>query len=330
MSDVATLAHVGLSTVSRVINGVSTVDPELAARVRRAAEALDYRPNLTASNLRRVGGKTRTIGLLLENVANPFSSALHRGVEDVARSRGVAVLAGSLDEEPDRERELVQSLIARRVDGLIIVPTVSDHGYLLAERQAGTAIVFADRPPRFLDADAVLTDNIAGARRGTRHLIEHGHKRIGYLGDLHSIATAAQRYEGFAAELSDHGIDVDERLVRLDRHDIESAEASALDLLSLDQPPTALLAGQNLITIGVVRALRRLQLHHRVALLGFDDIMLADLLDPGITVIAQDPGAMGRAAAGLLFRRLDGDHGPSQHITIATQLVARGSGEIRP
>jgi LacI family transcriptional regulator len=330
MSDVATLAHVGLSTVSRVINGVSTVDPELAARVRRAAEALDYRPNLTASNLRRVGGKTRTIGLLLENVANPFSSALHRGVEDVARSRGVAVLAGSLDEEPDRERELVQSLIARRVDGLIIVPTVSDHGYLLAERQAGTAIVFADRPPRFLDADAVLTDNIAGARRGTRHLIEHGHKRIGYLGDLHSIATAAQRYEGFAAELSDHGIDVDEQLVRLDRHDIESAEASALDLLSLDQPPTALLAGQNLITIGVVRALRRLQLHHRVALLGFDDIMLADLLDPGITVIAQDPGAMGRAAAGLLFRRLDGDRGPSQHITIATQLVARGSGEIRP
>jgi LacI family transcriptional regulator len=330
MSDVASLARVGLSTVSRVINGVPTVDPDLAARVHRAAEALDYRPNLTASNLRRVGGKTRTIGLLLENVANPFSSALHRGVEDVARHRGVALLAGSVDEEPARERELVRSLVDRRVDGLIIVPTVDDHSYLLSERQAGTAIVFADRPPRFLDADCVLTDNVAGARLGTRHLIEQGHERIGYLGDVHTIATASLRHEGFAAELADHGIRIDERLVRLDLHDIESADAAAAEMLTAEQPPTALLAGQNLITIGVLRALRRLGLHHKVALVGFDDILLADLLDPGITVVAQDPGAMGRAAAELLFRRLDGDRSPSQKVILPTQLISRGSGEILP
>ena len=330
MSDVAALARVGLSTVSRVINGVATVDPDLAIRVHRAVEVLDYRPNLTASNLRRVGGKTRTIGLLLENVANPFSSALHRGVEDLARPRGVAVLAGSLDEEPARERELVQSLVARRVDGLIIVPTVNDHSYLLTEREAGTAIVFVDRPARFLDADSVVTDNVDGARRGTRHLIEHKHRRIGYLGDLHTIATASLRYEGYAAELTDHGIGVDERLVRLDLHDIESADAAATAVLASAQPPTALLAGQNLITIGAIRALRRLGLHHQVALVGFDDILLADLLDPGISVIAQDPGALGRVAAELLFRRLDGDRSPSQHVVLPTRLIARGSGEIAP
>jgi LacI family transcriptional regulator len=330
MSDVAALARVGLSTVSRVINGVATVDPDLAARVHKAAEALDYRHNLTASSLRRVGGKTRTIGLLLENVANPFSSALHRGVEDVARPRGVGVLAGSLDEEPARERELVQSLVARRVDGLIIVPTVNDHSYLLSEKRAGTAIVFADRPPRFLDADCVLTDNIAGARRGTRHLLEHGHQRIGFLGDLRTISTATLRHEGFVIALTGHGIPVDERLVRLDLHDIESAEAATIDLLSLDDPPTALFAGQNLITIGAIRALRSRGLQHEIALLGFDDLLLVDLLDPGVSVIAQDASAMGRAAAELLFRRLDGDDSPSEQLILPTRLITRGSGEIRP
>ena len=330
MSDVARLARVGLTTVSRVMNGVSTVDPELAARVLRAAEALDYRPNLTASSLRRVDGKTRTIGLLLENVANPFSSALHRAVEDVARPFGVGVLAGSLDEEPARERELVLRLVGRRVDGLIIVPTANDHSYLLAERRAGTAIVFADRPPRFFDADTVLTDNVAGAREGARHLIAHGHRRIAYLGDLRMIATSSLRHEGFVAELAESGIVVDDFVVRLDLHDIESAERAAVELLSLPQPPTALFTGQNLITIGAIRALRRLGLHHQVALLGFDDVLLADLLDPPVSVVAQDPAAIGREAAQLLFRRLEGDRSPSQRVVLPTRLIARGSGEIRP
>ena len=115
-----------LKTVSRVINGETTVAPELAARVQRAATALDYRPNLTARNLRSSDGRTRTIGVVLENVANPFSSALHRAVEDVARARGVAVFAGSVDEDPERERALALALVARRVDGLIIVPTGDD------------------------------------------------------------------------------------------------------------------------------------------------------------------------------------------------------------
>jgi LacI family transcriptional regulator len=330
MTDVATLARVGLSTVSRVINGVTTVDPDLAGRVHRAAEALDYRHNLTASSLRRVGGKTRTIGLLLEDIANPFSSALHRGVEDVTRPRGVGVLAGSLDEEPARERELVRSLVARRVDGLIIVPTVNDHSYLLSEKRARTAIVFADRPPRFLDADCVMTDNMAGALNGTRHLIAQGHRHIAYLGDLRTIATASLRHEGFVAALTGHGLRVEERLVRLDLHAIESAEAAVIELLTSEEPPTALFAGQNLITIGAIRALRRLDLHHQVALMGFDDLMLVDLLDPGVSVIAQDAAAMGRSAAELLFRRLGGDSSPSQQLIVPTRLIARGSGEIRP
>jgi len=330
MRDVAALAKVSIKTVSRVVNGEAGVSPRLQRRVLAASERLSYQHNLTASNLRRSNGRSATIGVVLEDVANPFSSALHRSIEDVAVRRGVLVLAGSSDEDEERERKLVSTFASRRVDGLIIQPSSHDHSYLLVERRAGTAIVFVDRPPAFFDADTVLTDNAAGVRRGVRHLIAHGHRRIGYLGDMHTIATAADRHRGYVDELASQKVELEERLVRLDLRGIEKSEAAATELLKLSQPPTALFTGQNLITIGAFRALRRMDLHRRVALIGFDDILLADLLEPGITVIAQDPTAIGRAAAQVLFRRLDGDRAPSEHQIVLTRLIARGSGEIAP
>jgi LacI family transcriptional regulator len=330
MRDVAALAKVSIKTVSRVVNGEAGVSPRLLRRVLAASERLSYQHNLTASNLRRSNGRSATIGVVLEDVANPFSSALYRSIEDVAVKRGVLVLAGSSDEDEERERKLVSTFASRRVDGLIIQPSSHDHSYLLVERRAGTAIVFVDRPPAFFDADTVLTDNAAGVRRGVRHLIAHGHRRIGYLGDMHTIATATDRHRGYVDELANQKVELDERLVRLDLRGIEKSEAAATELLKLSQPPTALFTGQNLITIGAFRALRRMDLHRRVALIGFDDILLADLLEPGITVIAQDPTAIGRAAAQVLFRRLDGDRAPSEHQIVLTRLIARGSGEITP
>jgi LacI family transcriptional regulator, galactose operon repressor len=330
MREVAALAKVSIKTVSRVVNGESGVSPSLAKRVLAATERLDYRHNLTASSLRRSDGRSATIGVVLEDVSNPFSSALHRSIEDIAVRRGVLVLAGSSDEDEDRERRLVSAFASRRVDGLVIQPASHDHSYLLTERKAGTAIVFVDRPPAFLDADTVLTDNAAGVRRGIRHLVAHGHRRIGYLGDLRTIYTAADRYRGYVEELAAQDIELDDGLVRLDLHGIEKAEAAVTDMLNAKRPPTALFAGQNLITIGTFRALRHLALHKRIALVGFDDILLADLLEPGITVIAQDPAGIGRTAAEALFRRLDGDRSPSQHHTVVTQMITRGSGEIRP
>ena len=135
---------------------------------RTASERLDYRHNLTASSLRRSDGRSATIGVVLEDVSNPFASALHRSIEDVAVRRGVLVFAGSSDEDEDRERKLISAFASRRVDGLIIQPASHDHSYLLTERKVGTAIVFVDRPAGFFDADTVLTDNAAGVRRGIR------------------------------------------------------------------------------------------------------------------------------------------------------------------
>ncbi len=328
MREVAALAKVSIKTVSRVVNGESGVSPRLARRVVAASERLNYRHNMTASSLRRSDGRSATIGVILEDVSNPFSSMLHRSIEDVAVRRGVLVLAGSSDEQEDRERELVSAFASRRVDGLIIQPSSRDHSYLMAERTVGTAMVFVDRPPAFLDADAVLTDNAAGARRAVRHLVDQGHHSIGYLGDLRTIATASERYRGYVEELREHRLRFEERLVRLDLRGIDKAEAATRELMSGPRPPSALFTSQNLLTIGAFRALRKLGVHQRVALIGFDDILLADLLEPAITVIAQDPAAIGRRAAEVLFKRLDGDRSPFEHHIVRTRMIARGSGEI--
>ena len=328
MRDVAALAQVSIKTVSRVINGEPGVTPQMADRVAAAIERLDYRHDFAASALRRTDRRSATIGMVLEDLANPFSAAVQRAVEDVARERGVLVLAGSSDEDIERERTLVATFTNRRVDGLVIMPAGTDHSYLVNERRAGTAMVFVDRGPVFLDADAVLVDNLGGTRHGVRHLVERGHRRIGFVGDLQSIPTAALRYRGYVDELATHGITVDPALVALDVHGMAGAESAVARLLAHAEPPSALFTAQNLLTIGAVRALRRNGAHHRVALVGFDDVVVADLLDPGITVIAQDAALIGRIAGEVLFRRLDGDRSPSRQHVVPTRLVARGSGEI--
>jgi LacI family transcriptional regulator len=332
MRDVAALAGVSIKTVSRVVNGEPGVSSDLVQRVEDAAERLDFHPNLTASSLRRTGQRTATVGLLLEDLGNPFSSAMQRAIGDAAVERGVAVLATSLDEDPIREREMARAMILRRVDGLVIMPAGSDQGYLRAEMQAGLAVVFVDRPPGFLDADTVLSSNLEGARAGVEHLLAAGHQRIAFLGDLPRIATARERQAGYVEALRSAGLGIDERLVRSGLHTTRAAQEAVEDLLGLPQriAPTALFASQNLVTIGAIHALRRVGLQHLVALVGLDDVELADLLDPGITVVAQDPQALGREAAELLFARIDGFRGPSQHRLVPTRLIVRGSGEIPP
>ena len=330
MKDVAALAGVAIKTVSRVMNGDPTVAPDRAARVRDAAGKLGYRPNLTASSLRRGDRRTATIGLLLEDVANPFSAALLRAVEDEARERRVQILIGSLDEDPDRERELAITLIDRGVDGLVIVPAAADQSYLVAERKLGIGVVFLDREPRFLAADAVVSGNRDGAAAAVDHLRSFGHRRIAYLGDSLTIATAAQRFDGYQHALERAGRQADPLIIRHGLSTVDAAMQAAAGMVSLPDPPTALFASQNLVTIGAVKALLRAGVQERIALVGFDDFPLADVLAPGITVITQDTARLGRLAAQLLFARLDGDDSPPRTHVVPTGLVVRGSGEIRP
>jgi len=258
-----------------------------------------------------------TIGVLFEDMSHPFSAALHRAVSDEADARGVQVITGRLS--PARERQLAAAF-AQKTDGLILAPIAADQSHLSGF--VGPA-VFVDRGPAGLTGDMIVSTNVAGAAAATRHLVAQGHRRIAYLGDLRRLTTARDRHRGYLRALGGRS-----GPVAHDLRDSAAAERATTAMLRAPDPPTAIFAARHVITIGAVRALRRLGRHHEVALVGFDDFPLADLLEPAVTVVAQDPARMGRTAATTLFERLGGDHGPPREIRIPTTLIPRGSGEI--
>jgi LacI family transcriptional regulator len=239
-----------------VVNGEDSVRPDLVAKVREAVALLGYRRDLTATNLRRADRHSASIGLVFDDVSNPFHAAVLRGVEMVARARGVLPLVGSSDEDGARERELAEAFLARRVDGLIVVPSGRDQSYLQPESDAGVALVFVDRPPAFIDADCVLSDNAGGAFAATSHLLAAGHRRIGIVGDHETIFTARERLRGYREALEANRVPFDPAIVRMGLRD--SASDATAELLAAEDPPTALFSAQNLITIGVVERLRSL------------------------------------------------------------------------
>jgi len=213
---------------------------------------------------------------------------------------------------------------------VLVAPTpTADHGYLKAERSAGLPVVFLDRPGNGLTADSVLSSNRQGAQEGTAHLIRHGHRRIGFVGDTPAVLyTRRMRLRGYRDALAEAGLPYDKTLVT-SGHDVQDAAAGTERLLRLPDPPTALLTANNFASMGAVLGLAR---SHRkdIALVGYDDIPLADVLDPALTVVAQDPKAMGAAAATLALARLDGDRSRARATEIPTRLIVRGSGELRP
>ncbi|MDJ0342917.1 LacI family DNA-binding transcriptional regulator [Streptomyces sp. H10-C2] len=326
MKDVAARAGVGLKTVSRVVNEEPGVTPDTVQRVREAIDALGFRRNDSARLLRT--GRTASIGLVLEDLADPFYSPLSRAVEEVARAHSTLLFTGSSAENAEREQELVLAFCARRVDGLVVVPASDDHRYLEPEIDAGVSTVFVDRPAGGIDADVVLTDSAGGTRAGVAHLIAHGHRRIGFIGDQPRIHTATERLRGYREAMAAAGLPVRAEWISMGSTAPERVGAVLTAMLSGPEPVTALFAGNNRVTVTAVRVLNG-ELRP-VALVGFDDFELADLLRPAVTVIAQDAAGLGRAAAKLLFRRLDGGSDRPRRIELPARLIVRGSGEIPP
>jgi LacI family transcriptional regulator len=328
MRDVGERAGVSFKTVSRVVNGEAAVRPEVRERVLAAIEELGYRPDPAASTLRRADGRTRTVAVIVDDLANPFAATVHRAVVDVMGERDTLVLSASTDEDPAREQEAFRAFVDRRIDGLILMPTSVEHGWLADVRGPEIPVVMVDRPANGFDTDVVLSDHRPAAARATTHLTHRGHRRIALLVEGLDVYTARERLDGYTDALSAAGLSVDPALVRSGVRHQRQAQDATVELLDSPDPPTAILGGYNRATVGAVHALGRLGLQHSVALVGFDDVELADLLDPAITVIAQDPIAIGTAAAQQLRRRLDGDERAASPRVVPTRLIPRGSGEI--
>jgi LacI family transcriptional regulator len=323
MRDVAEKAGVSLKTVSRVINAEAGVASATAERVGEAIVALGFQRNDLARSLRH-GLSSSTLGLVIEDVANPFYSAVAQAVEIAARERGFLLITASAREDAERERELVSALVGRRVDALLIVPAGPDQRYADAMR-GRTAFVYIDRPPGGFEADTVLLDDAGGARQAVEHLLARGHRRIACVADRAEVYTARERVAGYEAALSAAGVEVDPELIRPGSPDAPHAETIVTELLDLppDRRPSAVFTANNRNTIGALHALAGRE--DEIALVGFDDFELADLL--GITVVRADAGQLGARAASLAFARLDGDERPPQRVTIPTDLIVRGSGE---
>ncbi|THG34592.1 LacI family transcriptional regulator [Glaciibacter flavus] len=327
MSDVAAASGVSLKTVSRVVNGDGYVSAETLRSVRAAIDKLGFRRNEFARQLRQ--GTTSTIGLVLEDVADPFYSVLTRAVEDVALEHDYLLLSASSAEDSARSRRIIESFSSRGADGLIVAPARgTDPAFIQAELDAGCSMVFVDRPMPGIRADTVLADNRGGAAVGTAHLIANGHRRIAFFGDAPTVYTAAERLAGYREALIAAGIDPVDDLVIMDPP-LSDRNAEAIDAVQrLDDPPTAFVTGNNRWSVRLLRHLKERGIRPLPAVVGFDDFELGDVLDPAITVIAQDPAAMGQLAAELLLRRVSGDERPTQHVRLETRLIARGSGEM--
>ena len=331
MRDVATSAQVSFKTVSRVANGEPGVRPELAARVRSAIDELGYQPDDRARRLRTTSERTGVIGFILVDVANPFFSSTLRGIEEVARKHNYFVLSGSTDGEADRQDQLVAAFIARRVDGLIVVPTGDHLGPLAPEIKRGTPMVFVDLEPGEADGvDLVRSDHYGGARAATEHLLGLGHRDIAYFGSPLDVFSARLRLEGFQEAMSAAGIEIPPDRIQTGWHSPERWREIVIETLARRPRPTALFTAQNFITMGALQALHSLGLRSKIAHIGFDDVDLGEVVTPGVSVVPQYPLELGRRAAELLFRRLDGTAMQPVREIIASDVIDRGSGEIRP
>jgi LacI family transcriptional regulator len=324
MRDVAVRASVSPMTVSRVLHDDPRVSSETRSRVLAAVDELGYRRNEVARNL-RLGRTSGLIGLVVTNLANPFYSQLALGVESVAAANGLKVVLTNTDEDVARERVLVAELMARRVDGIIVVPAGSDHAHLDPSLPGALPVVLGARPPTNLPLDCVLVDDFGGARSATAELLLAGHTRVGFLGLPPSVWTTSERFRGFCVALEEAGVALDERYVRLRQRTIPAAEEAARELLALPSPPTALFCANSRNTLGAFRAVSRLA--PGTALAGFDDFELADVLGVPLVVVAYDPRELGAKAAELLVRRLPGAESeppPVSRIVIPTNVVRYG------
>ena len=323
LEDVAREAGVSIKTVSRVVNGEGSVKAATSARVSEVADRLGYKPNELARGLK--GRRTRTIGLMITDISNPFFADCCKVIEEVATERGYSVILCASSENPRAEREYVGLLASRRVDGLLLVPVAGGHEYLERERAAGLHIVALDRPARGVETDVVMTTNREAVREATEHLVGHGHARIAFVGDDEHIYTARERLEGYREAVREAGLPAS---FRLGARDIACAERTAHELLRLPSPPTAIVGGNSLITAGVLGALDEAgaRIPEDVAVVGFDDFELLSALRPRLTRVRQPTAELGRTAAELLFDRLEERSSqPPQRKILPARLVVRES-----
>jgi LacI family transcriptional regulator len=331
--DVAKAAGVSTATAARALGGYGHVSQRSRDRVQAAAQELGYRPNELARSM--VTGRTTSLGLIVADIENPFFAAITRAVGDAARQRGYEVLLANTDEDLASEERATQLFLDKRVDGLIVAPASSRNiDHLRAARDAGGHLVTIDRRVRGMAVDSVTIHNRLAAALAVNRLVEEGHTRIGYLtgtvddaeAPSRRITTGDERILGYREALQEAGLDA-ETYVRAGNLTRSDAVRTTLDLLDMAEPPTAMLAPDSVLTLGVLQAARQrnLSIPHELSVVGFDDTDWAEVVTPPLSVISQPVYEMGQRAVAMLLDRIDGAAGRERHVRLRARLIERES-----
>ena len=323
MDDVASRAGVSTSTVSHVLNGTRKVSPATVQAVQRAIQALGYIPNTLARSLAR--SSTNTLGVAISALSNHYFSETVHAIETECAKHGYMMLFVDTHDDPEQELRVVTALHHRRVDGIVLAP--SNGSMALAYLQANEIpAVLVDRmmSEHF---DQVGVENAQPTQALVEHLIAHGHRRIGFIAGRAGFSTTDERVAGYKAALQAAGLVFDPQLLVDGGSNTEPARQATVQLLALAAPPTAIMAGNNLMTLGAMQALREAQIEvpGQMALVGFDDFDWADLFVPRLSLIAQPVKALGARAVELLLQRMAAPGAPPQSVRLAPTLQLRNS-----
>lgn len=325
MDDVARLAGVSVSTVSHVLNGTRNVNAATRERVDAAIAEIGYRRNVVARSL--AAGRTHTVGLSIAALTNPYFGSLVHAVEQRLSEAGYVLILGDSHDEPRSERRVTDSLLDRQVDGMILAPAAGSEFSTIPEIvRSGTPLVLIDR---MLDVscDQVGPENDASAYELTTHLLDAGHRRIAIVRGIEGISSTTERFDGYARALADRGIELDPRLILDGRSNVEVAESRVHELMSGPDRPSALVSMNNSMTIGSLKAVRGLGLSipADLAFVCYDDFEWSDLFEPRLTAAAQDVQTIGRTAADLVLRRIEGHEDAPRSIRVPTTFTHRNS-----
>ena len=328
---VAKLAGVSPMTVSRVINNAESVAEATRQKVLRAIAQLDYVPNRLARGL--TSSRSSTLGLVVPDVVNPFFTLVLRGAEAAARRAGYRLLVCDSENDPRREREYLEDLVSYRVDGLLVAPASQrSKAGLVPLLRRGFPFVLIDRSISNMDCDAVQSDNVAGARRLTEHLIAIGHRRIAHLVDSDENSTGRERLQGYREALQAAGIECSDALLFHTSVDRIGGYRAVQSMLATQPWPTAIFAVNNMTAVGAMEALRErgLSVPGDIGLVCFDDVEHLAVLSPFLTVMDQPAETFGTLAAQMLVERVEGKGGDSgRRIVLQSQLIVRESCCVR-
>jgi len=328
IKDVARAAGVSIGSVSATINGTSGVSEKLARRVWDAVAAVGYSPDGIARSLRL--GRTSTIALVISDISNPFFASLAKAVETRANAAGYSVILANTDEDPARELELLNLMRVQRVAGILLAPSGFDDGYRTAlARFADLPLVMVDRFLPDMPFDAVIVDNVAAAQSVTDYLLRLGHRRIAIVSGRPHISTAEQRLRGFSETLQTAGIRLDPALAMTADFRIETAYAAVQTLLSRPEPPTAIFAANNLMSLGAIQAVMDMGFRcpEQISVAGIDDFPWSAAIRPRLTTVVQPIEEVGATAVDRLLARLKpgGAAAAPETVTLAPRLLVRDS-----